>query len=244
VPTLISRGTAAARAFGFSGSNSGQLYTQTFTSNGTFTPLAGVTNVTTLVGQGGSAQGDYPEFQNWMGISQVIDNGFGTGTSPLPIPWADIASIPYDVYNTFNAGGDQSGYFYDITRYDFVSNGVTDTYTLVNLGAVNFPYYTYATTWQIGSTGTAPNPPSGLAYYTDVGEYRIQGMFQQYGNNGTNSSALGYTFPAATLSGSYPNRASQTATPVTYSNIAVTPGTNYPIVVGAGGSVAISYIIP
>lgn len=240
MPTLISRGAAAARGYGVTGSNSGQLYRETFTSNGTFTPRTGVTNITTLVGQGGSAQGDYPEFYQNFYVTRVLDNGSGSGGASLPIPWSTIAAEAVSVYNAFNAGGDQSGFFWDTKWYYFYSN---NTYDVTNLGSNNFPYYTYPG-WLIYGTGLVPYPPVGDAYYGSFGSYAIQGMFQQYGSDGTNSSALGYTFPAATLSGAYPNRPSQAATPVTYNNLAVTPGTGYPIVVGAGGSVQITYIIP
>lgn len=240
MPTLISRGTAAARAYGLTGSNKGQLYTQTFTSNGTFTPMTGVTNITTLVGQGGSAQGDYPNFYQNFYVTRVIDENSGSGGSGLPIPWSTIAAQAVSVYNAFNAGGDQSAFSWDTYWYFFYPD---QTYNAINLGSNNFPYYTIPG-WSIFGLGNVPYPPSGDAYYGSGGSYAIQGSYYEPGSNGTNSSGLGYTFPAATLSGSYPFRPSVAATPVTYNNIAVTPGTNYPIVVGAGGSVAISYIIP
>lgn len=243
MPTVISRGAAAARAFGFTGSLSGQLYTQTFTSNGTFTPLPGVTNVTTLVGQGGSAQGDYVDYLSNKLMGQVFNGGSGTGGSgSIPFPYSTITADLYNLIQTFNAGGIQSGYFFNVFYYEMFSS---NTYNFTQGGAEDFPYYTYPGTWGVNATGNVLYPGFVDFYnYGEFGNYYMGGAYQQYGSDGTNSSALGYTFPAATLSGSYPNRASQTATPVTYNNVAVTPGTNYPIVVGAGGSVKISFIIP
>lgn len=243
MPTLISRGTASARAFGLTGSNKGQLYTQTFTSNGTFTPMAGVTNIVTLVGRGGTAQGDYQDYLSLKLMGQVYNGDPGSGSSgSIPIPYSDITYGMYNVVQTFNAGGIQSGYFFNVVYFEMFSN---NTYNYNAGGSEDFPYYTYPGTWGITATGNVLYPGFVDFYnYGEFGNYYMSGSFQQYGSDGTGSSALGYTFAGATLSGSYPNRATQTATPVTYNNIAVTPGTNYPIVVGAGGSVAISYIIP
>ena len=50
---------------------------------------------------------------------------------------------------------------------------------------------------------------------------------------GASTTAFGYTFLGGT---------GGAATPVTYNNVAVTPGGSYSIVVPSGGSVSITYI--
>ena len=78
--------------------------------------------------------------------------------------------------------------------------------------------------------------------------YRYESESRELGNytppaNGSASSALGKTFPGG---------AGGAATPATYTGVAVTPGSSYPVVIGAagnnggtpaaaGGSVTISY---
>lgn len=239
MPTLISRGTAAARAFGLTGSSSGQLYTQTFTSNGTFTPLPGVTNVTMLVGQGGSSYGDYQNYKsNAFGATTYFNFG-GSGANPPPLYWSDVGQGCIDAAAQMNLGGDQTPYSFLVGSWETY---VGDSWTASTYLA-NFPYVTVAGTWVANTFGAATNPPSGTVG-TNNGVYRVDGQYIEYGSGGTNSSALGYTFFGAPLIGTYPNATGQAATPSTYNNVAVTPGTGYPIVVGAGGSVSISFIIP
>lgn len=249
MPTLISRGTAAARAFGLTGSNSGQLYTQTFTSNGTFTPMPGVTNVVTLVGQGGSSVGDYaaffPEDYAYTYLQKTIPGGGGT---PLPLDYATVATSITDIVNTCNAGGIQTIYHdYGGGGYEEYTIYADNTYAFTPSAKFPFTAFMYAGSWGVVTSGGLPNPPSGSItdYASSLqGYYHAAGIYQAYGNDGSASTALGQTFPGAVLTGSYPNRTGTAATPATYNNVAVTPGTNYPIVVGTGGSVAISYIIP
>lgn len=247
MPTVISRGAAAARAFGFTGSSSGQIYTQVFTSNGTFTPLPGVTNVTTLYGRGGSSTSD--STANFPGdyAYNIVSVGSGTGGTPLPLDLATIGQDIVDIVNTCNAGGMQTIYHnWGGSGYDIWEVLVDDTYRYTAGTKYAFTSYMVAGTWSV-YTNTLPNPPSGtITSYatTPDGYYHAVGQYIAGGSEGTNSSALSYTFPGATQVGTYPTATGQSATPATYNNIAVTPGTNYPIVVGAGGEVRISFIIP
>ena len=249
MPTLISRGTAAARAFGLTGSSSGQLYTQTYTSNGTFTPMTGVTNVVTLVGQGGSSSSDAPAlFPDDYAITETSQSSGTPGGTPLPLAYADIASyLVNNIINVCNAGGIQ-------TIYHTATGSSNDRYvvypdnTYVFIAATSYPFtaYMYPGTWSLTGAGL-PVPPSGsITSYasTPSGYYHATGTYQAAGAPGANSTALGQTFAGASQVGTYPTATGQAATPVTYNNLAVTPGTGYPIVVGAGGSVSISYIIP
>ena len=248
MPTVISRGAAAARAFGFTGSSSGQIYTQVFASNGTFTPLPGVTNVTTLYGRGGSSTSDTTaSFPGDYAYSIVSPASGGSGGTPLPLAYTTIAQNITDIVNTCNAGGIQTIY------HDYFGGGVEiwdinpdNTYTLNPSTKFPFTAFMVAGTWAI-FTNTLPNPPSGsvTSYATSPdGYYHATGNYIAGGSAGTNSSALSYTFSGASQVGTYPTATGQAATPVTYNNVAVTPGTGYPIVVGAGGEVRISFIIP
>lgn len=241
MPTLISRGAASARAFGFTGSSKGQLYTQVFTSNGTFTPIPGVTNLVTLVGQGGSSTSDYQTSGTAFSASTYYNLG-GTGANPPPLYWSDLAQGIIDAAAQMNTGGDQTGYSFLVGSWETYAG---DTWTPLTYLS-DLPYYTVAGTWSVSNGGAAPWPPSGTVGSGSAsnGGYYASGSWIAPGTSGSGSSALGYFFSGASQVGSYPNATGQAANPSTYNNIAVTPGTNYPIVVGAGGYVAISYIIP
>lgn len=247
MPTVISRGAAAARAFGFTGSSSGQIYTQVFTSNGTFTPLPGVTNVTTLYGRGGSSTSDFQTSFPGDYAYSIVNPASGSGGTPLPLDYATVAQSITDIVNTANAGGIQTIYHdYGGGGYEIWDINPDDTYTLNPSTKFPFTAYMVAGTWSV-FTNTLPNPPTGsiISYATSPdGYYHAVGQYIQAGVEGTNSSGLSYTFAGATQVGTYPTATGQAATPATYNNIAVTPGTNYPIVVGAGGEVRISFIIP
>lgn len=248
MPTLISRGTAAARAFGLTGSNSGQLYTQTFTSNGTFTPLPGVTNVVALVGRGGSSTSDAPAvFPDFYAVNEVTSGG-GSGGTPLPLSYSTIAQDISDIVSTCNAGGFQTIYHNWIgSSFDTWVIFSDNTYVYNSATKYAFTSYMVAGSWSIQTTGGVPNPPSGsINSYASAtyGTYHATGQYIAGGSAGANTTALGYTFSGASQVGTYPTATGQAATPVTYNNVAVTPGTGYPIVVGAGGSVSISFIIP
>lgn len=249
MPTLITRGTAAARAFGLTGSSSGQLYTQVFTSNGTFTPPPGMTNVVTLVGQGGDSIGDYmAAFPSDYAYTYLYKSSGSPGGTPLPLSYATVATTITDIVNTCNAGGIQTIYHdYGGGGYEYYTVWADNTYTFTNSTKFPFTAFMYPYSWGVEAAGGLPVPPSGsIANYTfsPEGYYHAVGLYQAAGSDGPNSTALGQTFPGATLTGTYPTRTGGPATPATYNNIAVTPGTAYPIVVGAGGSVSISYIIP
>ena len=247
MPTPISRGAAAARAFGFTGSQSGQLYTQTFTSNGTFTPMAGVTNVVTLVGQGGSSSSDFQTTsESFIQRNTLEPYPLGSGPNPLPVSFLTVAQYVIDIVNLCNTGGIQS---FNYTTDSYTTVYPDQTWSQDTDTPYTFTAYMIPGTWSVITEGFVPYPPVGqVTSYaqaqTSYGVYRPQGQYIAAGSAGGNSSALGYTFSGAAQVGTYPTATGQSATPVTYNNVAVTPGTGYPIVVGAGGSVKISFIIP
>lgn len=249
MPTLISRGTAAARAFGLTGASSGQLYTQTFTSNGTFTPLFGVTNVVTIVGRGGSSTSDFQTTFpfDYARVYIEQDPGGSGGASLLPIYANEAAYNLTSDADTCNSGGFQTIYHdYGGSGYQTYTVYPDNTYNFTSSTKYPFTSYMVAGTWSVQGYGL-PTPPSGTFFTystTPTGFWHLTGDYIAAGSAGANSSGLGYTFPGASQVGSYPTATGQAATPVTYNNVAVTPGTGYPIVVGAGGSVSISFIIP
>ena len=107
MPTIITRGAATVRGFGFGSSGAGgTLQTVTFTSNGTWTAPVGVSLVTTLtgVGQDGSPAG-------WVGMYSA-DGGtvsYVEYTAPSGISSSTIegrAQAEWDKFPTSYSSGE------------------------------------------------------------------------------------------------------------------------------------------
>lgn len=243
MPTLISRGAASAKAFGLTGTNKGQLYTVLFTSSGTFTTMPGLTTISQLTGQGQASSGDYQTTSGQVRYSFAQSLGGSGGVFALPFRWSELYNFAANVVGTLNSGGDHSGDVLFADRYDLY-NSPSPKFDPESLGIEYFPYWTVAGTWSVGSTGDAPLPAVGDAYYGVNGGYYAQGDYIAPGSAGANTTALGYTFNGASLVGTYPNRTGQAAAVTTYNNVSVTPATEYPIVVAPGGYVQLTFIGP
>jgi len=235
MPSIITRGVASALAFGFGG-GAKTLTTETFTANGTWVAPVGVSMVTVLSGKGSAGVSDYID-----GVS------FGALTQRESGPLANAAYLDYStVYaayltalNAVIAGGLQNLYY----NYFAIDPSNRWRTLQVSLSGQNPTYIV------LGQTPTnlwlsSGNPTSGNVLYTDP-NYGFNQTCQAYreGNAGTAASALGQTFPGGTYSGTYPNGTGTSAATTTYTNISVTPGTSYSIVVPSGGQVQISYFV-
>lgn len=223
MPTIITRGAASATGFGFAKPASGGavLNTVTFTSNGTWVAPSGVTLVNTLTGKGQDGSGPY-----WTDM-YTADGGtlsYVERTAPAGISSSTIesrAQAEYDKFpSTHSPGGSTVNFTY---WYYFVNLSLQyPRSALVRLKS-GFPKIKTGNGW--GSTYTTP-PANDTAY--DIGN------MEEYvgGSNGANSSALGYTFPGG---------AEVPANPLTYTNVAVTSGSSYSIIVPSGGYVTLQY---
>jgi len=241
MPTIITRGAASARGYGFSqgappAPPGPVLYTDTYTSSGTWVAPAGVTNLVVLEGRGADGYGSYQDAIT-LDSTSISNYVSGSGPNSLPIPWSAVANTTNTTVSRFNASNYNPSYQFFNRDFFFYSN---NTFSFSDNNQT-FPYYVVTGSWSLQSSGSAPNPPSGSASYGASGGYSAYGLYIAPGGNGAASSAFGYSFPGGGVSGSYPNETGDPASAVGYNNIAVTPGASYPINVAGGGYVTIQY---
>lgn len=235
MPTIVTRGAASARGFGFAG-KALNLVTVTLTSSTTWVAPVGVTNLVAVIGQGGSSTSDYQGGISVANVS-VSNSASGSGANNLPISASSAYNTANICASVFNAGGYRNASNAFEREFTFYSNN-TFAWTDSNpWGSGTFPYYLVAGTW--GLTGS---PLSGNLSYPGSFSYAASGDVIYPGSAGGSTTAFGYTFSGASQVGSYPNATGQSATPVTYTNVAVTPGNSYPVTVASGGSVIIQYL--
>lgn len=232
MPTLISRGAASAKGFGLT-NGALNLTTVTFTSNGTWVAPTGVFIVPTLTGRGqdGSSQPVIvaPNYG-------AIRTG-GTFTYPAYADWGGIYGTAVDVRNTISSYIGILGPSSYLELYQIlvsVSNSSWEEST-AQYGDLSGVYITGVSSLStIGNAATSGNiVGSSLAVGLNAWTFAIYAATPSF--VGASSTALGQTFPGGN---------NTTAPTLTFNNIAVTPGTSYPIVVAPGGFVTIQYLAP
>ena len=242
MPSLISRGAMSGKGFGLTGQGGGGTLTSvTFTANGNWIAPASTTSVVTASGKGAAGVSD--------SLGTVYTSAYAalTGTpTPPSAPYAQWSTI-YNAYTTLlNALSSKSypsyaptnslpyGSFTYVTTNDTWSN---DTFTFVG----NAYYLTGYGTSILGSPATSGN----ITYssLSGVDGWFIDAYGYVPGGVGASSTALGKAFPGGAYTGTYPNGTGQPATTTTFTNIAVTPGASYPIVVPSGGFVTLEYYV-
>lgn len=224
------------------GPRPGVLTTVSFTSNGTWVAPVGVSTVVSASGKGAD------------GVSDTIGNVYTAAYWATPGGSAALPNAPYAQWSTI--------YGNYLTLLNTLASKSYPSYAPTN----PLPYYSFTTvvandTWD-NSTATFP----GVAYYltgystTTIGSPQASGNITYAGLTGLSgwtidvtgyvpggagaaSTALGLTFPGGTYTGSYPNGVGNAATTTTFTNVAVTPGTSYPIVVPSGGVVTLQYYV-
>jgi hypothetical protein len=188
-----------------------------------------------MSGYGGAATAD--TFTTNLGFSQA--GAFAVGISALDNPpyaqWADLYANHQSEITvvTGNTGVNllpSAGLSYSI--------GTDDTW--------NESIF-YKDVWVSGSSysvTTFGSPQtSGDILYSDGTDYWfivVSGYL--LGSNGTATTGVGKTFPGGTLTGTEPYRTTVAAVTTNFTNVPVTPGVSYPIVVPTGGSLTITFI--
>ena len=218
----------------------GTLTSVTFTSNGTWVAPVGVSNVVSASGKGAAGVSDYPG--TFSGQYYGLQS---SGTQPNA-PFAQWGTI----YNSYQAGLAQlagrsyPGYGPSVFSYfDTIYVDTSDRWIRYNFGTsdLSSAYVTGYSTSSVGSPST-----SGNMTYANTGVisgWAININIIEAGGTGAAATALGQTFPGGSYTGSYPNGVGNAAVTTTYTNIAVTPGTSYSIVVPSGGEVTLQYYV-
>jgi hypothetical protein len=231
MPTVISRGAGSARGFGFGSGGAGTtLQTVTFTSNGTWTAPAGVSLVTTASGYGGEtvpgAWSGTPVNGGFVAYSYENDNFPG---SPSNTPtYAEVTSTANATLASINSSTGDRTISFTVIVYDYNPN---TNGTSVSYGSSSYRARGAATS--DGGASTWGNTSSNLVQGLGAGWYfNIERYYEGYTTTGASSTAIGRTFPGGD---------GGPAGTTTYTNVSVTPGTSYSIVVPSGGSVTLQY---
>ena len=220
------------------GAEGPELTSVTFTSNSTWVAPAGTSNVLVLSGKGAPGVSDYPN------IFAGQYYGAQTATAQSNAPYAQW-STPYGSYTTglsqissrsYPGYGPSTFNYFDLIYVD-----TSDRWGRINFSPINLSA-TYITSYSTGGSGSPPT--SGNMTYANtniISGWNITVNTISAGGAGASSTALGQTFPGGAYTGTYPNGTGYPATTTTFTNVAVTPGASYSIVVPSGGEVTLQY---
>lgn len=222
------------------GGATGTLTSVTFTSNGTWVAPAGVSNVVSASGKGAAGTSDYPD--TFAGQYYGLQSSSAQPNSPYA-QWGTV-------YGTYQTGLSQvssrsyPGYGPSSFNYfDTIYVDSSNMWVRYNFGAANLSS-TYVTGYSTSAVGT-PSTSGNMTYANTgvISGWNITLNTIAAGGAGAAATAIGQTFPGGTYSGSYPNGVGNAAVTTTFTNVAVTPGTSYPIVVPSGGEVTLQYYV-
>jgi hypothetical protein len=214
-----------------------KLVTQTFTSNTSFVAPGFLTQLETAVGIGSVAVAD-------TATSGVVADHYATTAVSQPTP-------PYLLWQTIDAGADASA-------ASIAANSGTN---LINMNskfyfvgpADDYSFFTSpAATWIVGNSFTknilGSHPTTGNVLNSQISAggnfgWTVSANYIALGSAGTATTGFGRTFPGGTLTGTTPFRTAVAPSTTTFTNVAITPGTTYNIVVPSGGSLTITYYV-
>jgi hypothetical protein len=215
MPTLTSRGAASARGFGLLGAAPLNLQTATFTSPGSWTAPAGVTSLVVLTGAGGNGE---PASEFWAPnrIGYVAAAGVFSGSA------GTIDGFTTYEYATNEARSVLAGF-----------NSSTADRTIVWGPPVYYwnpttsKYYTFFGDFQsrrVRGTMTASAGPWDNTTQTIIRSYGDEWYFNGEAFFSSPETAGGTSFA---FGNTYPGGVGGAATPVTTTNVPVTPGQTY-----------------
>lgn len=231
MPTVISRGAGSARGFGFGSGGAGTtLQTVTFTSNSTWVAPAGVSLVTTASGYGAPGETVPGAWSgtpvNGGSIAYSYESTSYTGSPSNTPTYAEVTSTANATLASINLSTADRTVSFTQIRY-FYNPNTNGTY--VEYGSSSFRARGSATAGDGPWGNTSSNLVQGLGngWYFNIERY-----YEGYTTVGASSTAIGRTFPGGD---------GGPAGTTTFTNVSVTPGTSYSIVVPSGGSVTLQY---
>lgn len=222
------------------GPRPGVLTTVSFTSNGTWVAPAGVSTVVSASGKGANGVSDYVGLVA-TNIAGQIHFETGLPTNPPYAQWSNAYNNHLTALSQLNLSYPTYGPSNFTTGYTVLLQSNDYWYLISGTANLSGVYLTGYDVTVLGSPQT-----SGNITYAGTGgldEWYIEVYGYVAGGAGAASTALGLTFPGGTYTGSYPNGVGNAATTTTFTNVAVTPGTSYPIVVPSGGVVTLQYYV-
>lgn len=220
----------------------------TFTSSTTWVVPAGVTNIKTMSGRGGSGVSDYNSsggvyWQVESNSSMYFENDAYLN-----------ASVPFNAWNNYTS---------------YVNNNVGNIINLEQPGnrwqvgpnnkwrewgygssmvQVDYRYVRQAPFYSSFGTVTALTSSQPVTYaYLNGGSYTFYTAvyYKEYGRAGDAAIISGSNvyreFPGGSYTGTYPNAVGGNATTTFFSNVVVTPGSTLQVGVPSGGVITIGY---
>jgi hypothetical protein len=249
MPKTAALAVASSRGFGQFTGGRFSLTTVTFTSSTTWTAPAYLTNIVSMTGYGSNATSD--DYTTDTGSTTIYraTRGLSSGGSSTTHDWSEIynnlqAWISF--INTGTPGTRSAGAQPDFQGNLYIINS-DNTYSQFSTPPTPGYGSSASIYFQIG-TGTNVSdfsvPSSGTITYANTpvsnGNVRVGCTLVYLGANGSASTGFGQTFPGGTYN--FSTGIGGSAPTTNFSNVAVTPGTSYSIVVA--GQISISYLAP
>lgn len=251
MPRTAALAVASSRGFGQFTSGAFALTTVTFTSSTTWTAPAYLTNILTMTGYGTNASSDsYPPETALTTIYRAQREIFSGGSSTTH-DWSEIYNNLQAWISFINTGTP------GVRSAGSIDGFISKAYSINSDNTYNFfqtpqsPGYGSSNTYFVVGTGSNQSlfsvPSSGTITYANTptsGSNNVRiGFSPVYlGGNGSAATGVGKTFPGGTYD--FATGIGGSAPTTNFSNVAVTPGTNYSIVVPSGASISISYYAP
>lgn len=212
--------------------------TATFTANGTWVAPAGVSSVAVASGKGGPGASD--SLGNVLTCYFAAIQNAGTQSNAPFGQWSALYNSYLATLGAFSGRSYPSYGFSGFVGLDDIFVNATNNWTRFTFNSdLTGTLLTGYSTSVIGSPLTSGNVTYANAGIISGWLIDVQGYIR--GGAGTASTALGLTFPGGAYTGAYPNGVGAPATTTTFTDVAVTPGASYPIVVPSGGEVTLQY---
>lgn len=240
MPIISAIGAASSKGFG-EFQNPQALTTVTYTSNTTFVVPLAVNVLRTVTGKGqdginGSVGGYITASPTGFDTSTrvSITTGFTSQVPNYfpPDPYSSYAAIVSTINSTSGLTA-SSGTVYGEETWIFS--------TTTNASNFNSSPFTLSA-YYMGGTASISGSWPGTLSNPQAGSYTVSYQAYNQATAGANTTGFSLTFSGGAVT-SVPTTAAA-ATPVTYTNVAVTPGASYPLVIPSSGYITISYFTP
>lgn len=220
MPTILTRSAGSARGYGFTGNPIYRI--QKLLQSTTWVAPPGVTSILSLTGKGQNGSAAYWESLYNLGtaywFADVPDTNFNSGDVEA------FAQAQWDLFPA-NPGAGIVNISWETRLYYSYPSGIQST--------TYGPYDIRATTTKVkvGNGWGATYPPDpGFRPFYEINAGGMEYYTPQF--DGANTTGFGYTFAGGV---------GAPATPTTYTNVPVTPGTTYTINSAGDGYITIIY---
>lgn len=227
MPTILTRSAGSARGYGFTGNPIYRI--QKLLQSTTWTAPPGVTSILSLTGQGQNGYAAYWQDISYLGtpppgyiLSWIFSDVTDTGSTDSSVVEA-FAQAQWDAFPS-NPGDGIVNISWECRRWNS-----TSSYTYSSFGP--YDIRCVGTKTKVGNGwGTVYPPDTGGRPFYEINYGAMQYYTPQF--NGANTTGFGYTFAGGV---------GAPATPTTYTNVPVTPGTTYTINSAGDGYITIIY---